>query len=95
MLFLGKKMLSKLAEAATRVKLAEFFYLAEEEVEPNSIHVYVDGEEVFDWTYEDIDAEEDGTGTNYPPLIRFDSDAIPGEGANIRIEYASAVDCEQ
>ncbi|HJN76489.1 MAG TPA: choice-of-anchor D domain-containing protein [Myxococcota bacterium] len=90
----GEK-LSKLAEAATRVKLAEFFYLAEEEVEPNSIHVYVDGEEVFDWTYEDIDAEEDGTGTNYPPLVRFDSDAIPGEGANIRIEYASAVDCEQ
>ena len=90
----GEK-LSALAEAATRVKLAEFFYLAEEEVEPNSIHVYVDGEEVFDWTFEDQDAEEDGSGDNFPPLIRFDSDAVPGEGSTIRIEYASAVDCEQ
>ena len=88
--------LTSIAEAALRVKLADAFYLTDDDVEPNSIVVTVDGEiQTEGWTLEDQDpTAEDPSIPDTPALIRFDSDHIPGEGANITIEYSSAVDCD-
>lgn len=88
--------LTSIAEAALRVKLADVFYLTDDNVEPNTIVVTVDGEVVTEgWTLEDGDpTPDDPNAADTPALIRFDPGNVPGEGAHITIEYSSAVDCD-
>ncbi|MCP4805343.1 MAG: choice-of-anchor D domain-containing protein [Proteobacteria bacterium] len=88
--------LTSIAEAALRVKLADVFYLSDDDVEANSIVVTVDGEiQEEGWELEDGDPTiENPDAPDTPALIRFDQDHIPGEGAHITIEYSSSVDCD-
>lgn len=75
--------LAKLAEQATTAKLADTFQL-EDDVNETSIEVYVDDVQVeTGWSY-----QAEGS------YLVFDADAVPGEGATIRVEYETAVSCE-
>lgn len=79
----GEKLVA-LAERANTIKLADTFYLRYEGVEEASLVVIVDGAIVSEgWSYD----------SDYNAVV-FDSDAIPGEGAEIRIEYSTARTCE-
>jgi hypothetical protein len=82
-----------LAEQASIAKLASIFYLSQGGVEPNSIVVEVDGEQVTEgWTF--IVVEND-SGQETHRYIEFDEASIPGEGTELKVTYSNAVTCEQ
>ncbi|MCB9760920.1 MAG: choice-of-anchor D domain-containing protein [Alphaproteobacteria bacterium] len=75
--------LSELAALATRVKLADTFYL-DQQPQAETLEVFVEGEPVTEgWTYH----EENNT-------IVFDEDAVPGEGETIHAVYQTGFTCD-